>query len=144
MLPPVILAAFPDLGADNPVVTHPPDPAYNCVAWTAGVADATWWPTDPDAYWPPDIPDEATVAALLAALATVGYFPCVHGDFETGYEKAAVYARGGMPTHAARQLPDGRWSSKLGRDCVVSHDTPGGVAGAVYGAVVAYMRRPTG
>jgi hypothetical protein len=42
MLPPVLLAAFPDLESDDPVVTHPADRGYNCVAWAVGVTDA-WW-----------------------------------------------------------------------------------------------------
>jgi len=144
MIPPVILAAFPDLAADDPVVTHPPDPRFNCVAWAVGVVDALWWPADPDGYWSPGVPDELTVAAMAAALGTVGYVPCAGGDLEPGFEKAAVYARSDVPTHVARQSADGRWSSKLGRDCVVGHATPGGVEGAVYGSVVAYLRRPTG
>lgn len=142
MLPPVLLAAFPNLDADGGAVTHPPDPDYNCVAWAAGVTDAVWWPADADAEWPPGVPDELTVAAVTAALATAGYAPCADGGYEPGFEKAAVYARGGVPTHVARQLAGGRGSSKLGRDCTVGHDTPGGVEGAVYGSVVAYLRRP--
>jgi hypothetical protein len=141
VLPPVLLAAFPNLDADGGVVTHPPDPAYNCVAWVVGVTDAAWWPNDPDGYWPPGVPDELTVDAVVAALATVGYVPCADGGHEPGFEKAAVYARDGAPTHAARQLADGRWSSKLGRDITVSHATPSGVEGAVYGSVVVYLRR---
>ena len=82
------------------------------------------------------------VDAVVAALATVGYVPCVDDGYEPGFEKAAVYARSGLPTHAARQLADGRWSSKMGQDCTVSHATPSGVEGLVYGSVVAYLRRP--
>lgn len=140
MPPPVILAAFPALADDAPSVDHPPDPTYNCVAWAAGLTDAWWWPGDPDGYWPPGVPDELTVAAVVGA----GYAPCAGGSFEAGVEKAAVYARGGVPTHVAVQLPGGRWSSQLGRDCVISHATPGGVEGSVYGWVVAYLQRPIG
>jgi hypothetical protein len=142
MLPPILLAAFPDLDADGGVVTHAPDPAYNCVAWAAGVTDAVWWPADPDGFWPPGVPDQLTIGAVVAALATVGYSSCTDGAHEPGFEKVAVYARSGVPTHVARQLADGRWSSKLGWDCTVSHATPGGVEGVIYGAVVAYLRRP--
>jgi len=141
MLPPVLLAAFPDLDSDNGAVTHPADPAYNCVAWAVGVTDAIWWPTDPDWYWPPGVADELTVDAMIAALATVGYAPCTDGAYEPGFEKAAVYARSGVPTHVARQLTGGLWSSKLGRDCTVSHATPAGVEGMVYGSVAVYLRR---
>jgi hypothetical protein len=142
VLSPVLLAAFPDLDADGGAVTHPADPAYNCVAWAAGVTDAVWWPADPDGYWPPGVPDELTVDAVAAALATVGYRVCQDSAYEPGFERAALYAKGGVPTHVARQLSGGLWSSKLGRDCTVSHRTPGGVEGAVYGTVVAYLRRP--
>jgi len=112
------------------------------VAWAVGVTDAVWWPADPDGYWPPGVSDELTVAAVVAALATTGYAPCSDGVYEPGFEKAAVYARDGVPMHVARQLSGGLWSSKLGRDCLVSHATPGGVEGVVYGSVVIYLRRP--
>lgn len=142
MLSPILQAAFPDLDADGGAVTHPPDPAYNCVAWAAGVTDALWWPADPDGYWPPGAPGELTVASFVAALGTVGYAPCADGGYEPGFEKAAVYARSGVPTHVARQLAGGRWSSKLGRDCTVGHATPAGVEGMVYGTAVVFLRRP--
>lgn len=141
-LPPIILAAFPGLESDAAEVMRPADPLFNCVAWAAGVSDAVWWPGDPDAYWPPGAPDALTLAAFISALGTVGYATCASGGAETGYEKAAIYAFAGVPTHVARQLADGRWTSKLGRDCLVAHATPGGVEGAVYGSVATYLRRP--
>lgn len=143
MLSPLLEAAFPNLTADDPFLTHPPNPRFNCVAWAVGVTNAWWWPGDPDDYWPPGVPDELTVAAVIAALGTAGYAPSPDGAPEAGFEKAAVYANGDVPTHVAKQLADGRWSSKLGRDCVVSHATVGGVEGMVYGQVVAYLKRPT-
>ena len=42
------------------------------------------------------------------------YFPTVDESLEPGFEKVALYALGGVPKHAARQLSSGRWSSKLG------------------------------
>ncbi len=53
-----------------------------------------------------------------------------------------LYVLNGEPTHAARQLPDGRWSSKLGKGHDVSHTTVRGVEGPCYGKAVQYMRRP--
>jgi hypothetical protein len=46
-------------------------------------------------------------------------------------------------THAARQLPDGTWTSKLGKDVDIEHDYPDDVAGGVYGEVVVLMQRTT-
>ena len=45
-------------------------------------------------------------------------------------------------THAARQLPNGKWTSKLGKAEDVEHESPEDVAGGVYGEVVQFMRRP--
>lgn len=45
--------------------------------------------------------------------------------------------------HAARQLSSGAWTSKLGKDVDIEHDTPDDVAGGLYGEVVQLMRRPS-
>ncbi|MCG8587287.1 MAG: hypothetical protein MI757_21490 [Pirellulales bacterium] len=47
-----------------------------------------------------------------------------------------------MYTHAARQLPDGRWTSKLGKAEDIEHDSANDVAGGLYGEVVEFMKRP--
>ena len=46
-------------------------------------------------------------------------------------------------THAARQLADGWWTSKLGPAEDIRHRTPQALAGDQYGQVVAFMKRPT-
>ena len=51
----------------------------------------------------------------------------------------AVYAKAGVPTHVAKRLPDGRWSGKLGGNVLVTHATPYGVEGPLYGDVVRYL-----
>ena len=141
MLPAILLAAFPHLEADEPVVIREADPRFNCVAWAAGVVSALWWPADPDGYWPEGVPDELTLEAFVAALGTVGYVPCADGGPDSGLEKAAIYARAGVPTHVTRQSIDGRWTSKLGQDCLVSHASLRGLEGTVYGSVVMYLKR---
>jgi len=42
----------------------------------------------------------------------------------TRFEKIAIYAAGGVPTHAAKQTSDGRWKSKLGGWEDIEHNTP--------------------
>lgn len=44
-------------------------------------------------------------------------------------------------THAARQLPDGSWTSKLGPDEDILHRTPQALVGDLYGQVQAIMKR---
>ena len=96
-------------------------------------------------YWPPGAPSEVTVPAFLKAFETVGYVQCKDGKLEKGFEKIALYARktlsGLVPTHASRQLPDGKWTSKLGPLEDVEHHKPAHVNGPGYGGVVQYMKR---
>jgi hypothetical protein len=71
----------------------------------------------------------------------LGYVPCDDDRLESGFEKVALYGSSSYYTHAARQLPDGRWTSKLGRSEDIEHETPNDVAGGVYGEVVRMMKR---
>jgi hypothetical protein len=67
---------------------------------------------------------------------------CGQADLEPGFEKIAPFADAdGLPTHAARQLPGGRWTSKLGELEDIEHDL-NDVAGTAYGTVVQIMKRP--
>ena len=133
---------FPDLRRLGYRTTSPPDPVYNCIAWAAGVASAWWWP-DPDGfdYWPPGVERVRTRHAFVRALATVGFTPCPDGSLEPGRVKVALYATDEGPTHAARQLANGRWTSKLGPDDDIEHALEGLVS-PTYGPVVEYLRRP--
>jgi len=135
-------AAFPSLTSSNHRVTSPPTPRYNCIAWSAGDERRWWWP-DPgrQAYWPADVPREETIDAFVKAYATLGYEPCESAVPEPGLERVALYARGEQPAHAARQLPNGKWSSKLGRGEDVEHDLEA-LEGPLYGSVVQVLRRP--
>lgn len=134
--------AFPLLDADGYAETHPPSDIYNCIAWAVRRSDVWWWPDDDRTdYWPESVPREATVEAFILAFATLGYSPCETGELEAGYERVAIYALDGMPKHAARQLADGKWTSKLGPGPVITHNSPRGVEGLVYGTVFCYLRR---
>jgi len=62
---------------------------------------------------------------------------------EAGFLKVALYGDGPFYTHAARQLPTGQWTSKLGREVDIEHDSPEGIAGGGYGEVLQVMKRPT-
>src|SRR5262245_54811781 len=127
-----VRADLPRLTPDNYAVTSPASWGYNCIAWAAGVTDAWWWPV-PGRFWPAGAPREETLAALVAAFTGLGYAPCESPELEPGAEKVALYAHQGTPTHAARQLPDGRWSSKLGPNVDIEHSTLDAVAGGAYG-----------
>ena len=140
-------ANFPQLGSHNHVETSPATNLYNCIAWAAGNATRWWWPDIANiGYWPPGVPREETISAFILAYATQGYAPCTDGALEIGTEKLAVFGvRGGIdiyPTHAALQLENGRWSSKLGPCEDIEHDTLGALTGPLYGAPVCFLSRP--
>ncbi|MGH7498113.1 MAG: DUF7689 domain-containing protein, partial [Gemmatimonadales bacterium] len=125
-------------------LTSAADPDYNCIAWAAGDSQRVWWPApSPYAYWPPNVSLKEAVDAFAAAFATLGYSPCPDGSVEAGYEKVAIFvSKDGKPTHAARQLPGGTWTSKLGKGGEdISHSLYG-LEGGAYGDVALHMKRP--
>lgn len=131
------------------VYRSPATTAYNCIAWAAEDTRRWWWPDAMDQYyWPPGVTREETVEAFIAAYGSLGYTPCATLDQEDGYQKIVVYVGcAGKPTHAAKQIPGGRWSGKLGSAEDVEHDTPEDVSALGtepqfhYGAVAAILRR---
>jgi hypothetical protein len=134
---------FPRLRVTGYEVTSQADEAYNCIAWAAGETDRWWWPDSLGSdYWPDNVPRIVSLAAFVQAYETVGYEVCEGDAWEAGFEKIAIYVnREGKPTHAARQLPDGSWTSKLGRAEDITHALDG-LVGENYGAVTQMMRRP--
>src|SRR5215831_14037987 len=108
---------FPGLG-DSAVETSPATPRYNFIAWAANDQARFWWPSPPPlAYWPPGAPRRATIEAFVRAFEHLGYRPGpLDETLEVGIEKVAFFADpNGTPTHGARQLPDGFWTSKMGK-----------------------------
>jgi hypothetical protein len=132
--------AFPNLLAKNHRVTSSASADYNCVAWAAHDV-SHWW--QPGIYWPCDSsPGNFGATILEQAFVAMGYEKCDNGRMEIGFEKLAAYSSGMFYTHVARQLPSGRWTSKLGRDVDIEHESPEDVAGGVYGHVGSFLRRP--
>ncbi len=130
---------FPRLTEDNHRPTSPPDVGYNCIAWSAGDTER-WW--QPGEYWPVETsPDDHGIGTLQRAFEALGYEECPDGDLESGFQKVALYGGGLMYTHAARQLPDGKWTSKLGKAEDIDHATADDVAGGLYGEIVQFMKR---
>jgi len=122
-------------------LTSPETPEYNCFAWAVGVTDEFW---EPGRTWPIDTPTAHEVQVVIDAYRTRGFELCQDGSLEQGVEKLAIYAdEDGEPTHAARQLTNGRWTSKLGTWEDIEHDLAD-LEGPhpAYGTVTNFMRRP--
>lgn len=131
--------AFPGLKPDGPTITSGPTDEYNCIAWAAGDT-SRWWSYPPGYYWPA-APRTPLIESLVAVFVGLGYQTCDDGALEDGFEKVALYLKGALWTHAARQLPNGLWTSKLGPDEDIQHETPEALCGDLYGLVHCIMRR---
>ena len=143
----VIEILFPQLAGGGYTITSPATRKYNCIAWAAGDATQWWWPVAAAApqrtHWPEGVARQETVEAFRLAFVTLGYEICAGEQVEQGFEKVAIFADAvGAPTHAARQLPNGRWTSKLGKREDIEHALHD-LAGEIYGSVALVMKRPT-
>lgn len=135
------LKRFPRLADEGFAVTSEADPGYNCIAWAAGDT-GSWWEPDPMhvCYWPAGVRREYSLEAYTEAFMSLGYDLCDSAGLDEGLEKTALFAKGGDPSHAARQLPSGLWTSKLGRLEDIGHSLEG-VSGSAYGEVTVILKR---
>ena len=141
MEPQEIEDILPGLMASGFQVTSPESKTYNCVAWAAGY-DNDWWSYLPVYYWPEWAPRSPEAKALVQVFVGLGYAVCDSDAREPGYDKVALYALDGEWQHAARQLEDGQWTSKLGPFEDITHPSPEDVTGGAFGSVHCIMRRP--
>ena len=139
---------FPRLTATNHWITSPVDSTYNCIAWAAGEERRNWWPVpgSRSTYWPDGVTLSADRQAFIDAYATIGFEPCSNGDLEPGIEKIALFEKVDVVgnkriQHAARQCPDGNWTSKLGSGADISHSEAEDVGGGTYGEIACYLSR---
>jgi hypothetical protein len=136
---------FPRLRPEGYSITSSESDDYNCIAWAGGDTTRKWDP-DPTAgrYWPENVPRTLDVESFVQLFALQGgYSPCESDVLERGFEKIALYISPSEEvTHAARQLPSGAWTSKLGDWEDIEHKTLSGLESAFYGRVAKILRRP--
>lgn len=133
-------STLPNIDPNGYWTTSEPNEAYNCIAWAAGETDR-WWSHVEPYYWPSNVDRAATIEALVSAFASIGYEECDTSGLEYGYEKIALFAINGLWSHAARQLEDGTWTSKLGIFQDIEHVALNGLCGDFYGEIFCIMRR---
>ncbi len=143
---------FPKLFGGQYRVTSARTKEYNCLAWAAGRTDE-WWEARTVGIWPPGVRRDGSVSAAVE-LFLLEDFSCTHlGDvaLEPGVIKLAIYGDDGYYTHTARQLPSGKWTSKIGKLEDIEHDSLdaltsvakwiGTRADLAYGSVQQMMRK---
>jgi len=146
---------FPNLKRDDYRVTSDETSAakvrYNCIAHAVGENAQWWWPdgfdiTGYDVHWPAEVAREHSLNAFIAVFQAKGFVPCddVNGNLEPGFEKVAIYCdTEDLPTHAARQLTSGDWSSKLGDWEDIEHKTLACLESKHYGSVAKILKPQT-
>jgi hypothetical protein len=120
--------------------------SYNCFAFALG-ENSRWVQATPalgfKTSWPAAVARQETVAAYKLVFALRGYDQCKDAALEADYEKVALYVDvHGRPQHAARQLPDGRWTSKMGQDIDIEHPDVAILDDKTYGRPSVFLRRP--
>jgi len=133
---------FPNLTRDNHRKTSECTRRYNCVAWALGFDNQWWEPISAPGYYWPGSRHVWTVDGYANVFTEhLGFHECGDGALEHGFDKIAIYGEGNDFLHVARQLPEGNWTSKLGRDIDIEHESVEALAGPEYGTVKKYMKR---
>lgn len=146
-----ISQSFPKLLHDGGFkVTSKATPDYNCIAWACNYNERWIQPTyigkpelDCVVWWPPGVPEGLELECLIKVFESQGYSQCVSGEHENGFRKVALYYNEESMewTHAARELRNGCWTSKLGKYVDIQHGTPQTIENDSYGKVYCFMRK---
>lgn len=131
---------FPNLNSANHNISSPCTTTYNCIAWAAHITDRWLWPAHP--FWPYALNNNKSVLIhLIRFFESHGYERCDDCKLEIDFEKIAIFTNEGEPTHAARQLPNGCWTSKIGAYEDIVHLYVDDVGGPFYGRPDIFMKR---
>lgn len=99
---------------------------YNCLAWALGI-DWAWYAPEPKCagyVWFPGVERKWDVEIISTIVERHGYQRCPDSLVEEGFEKIVFFLDSdGRPEHFARQLENGKWTSKLGNLNDIEHDT---------------------
>ena len=134
-------APFPNLNNNNHNITSEESFTYNCFAWAVSDSTRRWDPTSEWYFWPDNVPSDLSLESFIILFGSQGYEECPNSELELGYEKVSIYTKGGIPTHAARQLESGKWTSKLGDWEDIEHESLEAIEGGSYGSVGVVLRR---
>jgi hypothetical protein len=114
---------FPNLSLSDYTITSCATPKYNCVSWAVGDIGRKWvsGAVVKGYYWPPGVGDDDLPDQWAEIFRRHGYEETDDRSYEVGFEKIAIYADSEGASHVARQIQDGKWSSKLGNLSDIEH-----------------------
>ncbi len=133
-------AAFPNATDKSIEICSPETVDYNCLAW-ALEDEKHWWEPEAGCFWPKNAPRNMRLDSVAELLAQFGFAAVSNARLEKDVAKIALYSSDGKTCdHFARQLPSGKWTSKLGASFDVVHSLSA-LEGGVYGKVVLILAR---
>ena len=92
--------------------------------------------------WPDTLQREEDLDVVASFFRLHGYVDCTNTKLEKGFQKIALYVTDNDKfTHAARQLPDGSWTSKITEHEDIMHKSLDALVGNWCGQVGAVMKR---
>lgn len=128
---------FPNLNTNNFTFESLRDEDYNCVAWIHEIQDE--WIQFKDVHGSYDI----SINRYIEYFKEFGYKISENKNLEKGVVKIAIYcdSRANEFKHVARQLPNGKWASKLGDWEDIIHENPDVLFGKLYGNDLIIMQK---
>jgi hypothetical protein len=137
---------FPNITYNNSRQTSESNEEYNCISWALGNTHEWIWPglNITNTKWPIDIPRLLNKNIFIKLFESYGFklIPNKDTGLVFDLQKIVLYVDYyNKPTHAARQLPSGRWTSKIGANLDIEHDTPEVLEGPLYGKVDIVMAK---
>jgi hypothetical protein len=134
---------FPNATSETLIETSPATNDYNCIAWTLGKTNA-WYDSTPGYTWPWSHRDRMFASAITSIVELYrreGFLECQSLELEPGFEKVAIYSTEGRFKHAALQLVNGEWTSKMGPFEDVQHATAETLIGPELETIARVMKR---
>ncbi len=100
------------------------------------------WPDASEEYaWPEKLQRKPTIENFIVFYQMCGFCKADNFLLETGWEKIAIFEDMGEVAHAARQLEDGSWVSRIGDLVDVIHYDLDAVSGGANGLPCAVVKR---
>lgn len=131
---------FPHSNNKNFIIKSPVDKNYNCIACAYGLNTCRMWPNKLGFYWPNNVSKTEDIKSFIELFEKIGYIICEDGSYEENYEKVGLYELNNKPTHAARQINQNWWITKLGPMHDIIH-TEEALKDGEYGNITVYLKR---
>ena len=137
-----LISRFKKLMGEDFSIIFPQDRrGVNCHGHAIGVNKWVCPSINPVGWWPSGVDRDYSVSGWGNMLSHYGWRSVDSSRVERGWEKLAVFTTNHVVSHSCKQLPNGRWESKLGESVILSNHTLEGISDGPYGVPAGFFRR---